>query len=107
VAIASELRIERGFLNDTKAEQGRLHTNDVTIRSLCSLTLTCRKLSGITYPILYQCIVRSPKKNFATSLFRTLVNNAKLTRHVHYLELEGFDDFAHRLEENCTEMECS
>ena len=89
VAIASELRVERGFLNDTEAERERLHANNITIRGLCSLALTCRKLNGITYPILYQCIVRSPKKNFATSLFRTLFNNAKLSRHVRMSSLRN------------------
>lgn len=107
VAIASELRVERGFLNDTEAERERLHANNITIRGLCSLALTCRKLNGITYPILYQCIVRSPKKNFATSLFRTLFNNAKLSRHVRYVELEELDDFAPPLDEECTELDCS
>jgi hypothetical protein len=104
VAIASELRIERGFLNDPDAEFDRCYTNKIKIRSLYSLALTCRKLNATTTPQLYRCIIWSPRKKSATSFLRTLFNNAKLSRQVRYLELEGKYDFPPRLKENYPEM---
>jgi hypothetical protein len=41
-AIASELHIQRGFLQDAEFDKRRLHRNNVSIRSLCSLALTCK-----------------------------------------------------------------
>ncbi|KAF2994585.1 hypothetical protein E8E13_001612 [Curvularia kusanoi] len=88
VAIASELRIERGFLNDTDAEERRVSNNAITTRSLSALVLTCRKFNAIATPLFYQCVIRPPQTRSRNLLFRTLINNPALGQHVHYLELD-------------------
>jgi hypothetical protein len=110
-AIASELHIQRGFLQDPESEKRRLRSNDITIRCLCSLALTCKRFNAVITPLLYRCIIRSPKKHFASSLFRTLINNPKLGQHVRYLEFEELDDFTPRewlasLKTNFTDSNC-
>lgn len=88
VTIASQLRVERGFLADKEAEEDRRCRNAVIIHSLHALTLCCRKLNAIATPFLYRCIIRT--EQLMTLLLPTLLENPKLGLHVQYFEATRF-----------------
>lgn len=87
LAIAMQLRIERGFQADKDAERDRVCRNTATTRSLYALALVCRKLNAIATPVLYQCIVQAQHNLFIARLLRTLLHKPELGSHVRYLEL--------------------
>lgn len=90
VAISSQLYVERGFLADKEAEEKRHRENTVVVRSLHALALSCRKFNAVATPLLYQCIIRSPRRCFVPLLFRTILNNPQLGLHVRYIEFATF-----------------
>lgn len=89
VAIASHLRVERGFVAEQEAEDDRRCRNAVVIHTLHTLTLCCRKLNAIATPFLYQCIVRTGQ--LITLLLPTLLENPKLGLHIQYFEATKFE----------------
>lgn len=101
VAIAMQLRVERGFLVSRHAEKQRLSRNLAAIRSLHSMALVCRKFTAIATPVLYQSIVQAGH-DFFPRLFRTLLDNPKLGRHVRYLELGPLRDLDYTLKQYLT-----
>lgn len=89
VAIASHLRVERGFLAEKEAEDDRRCRNAVVVHSLHALTLCCRKLNAIATPFLYQCIIRT--EQLMTLLLPTLLENPKLGLYIQYFEATKFE----------------
>jgi len=87
VAIIAYLDISPGFLPDPEHEEQRQMKNILVVRSLHSLTMTCRKLTRITAPFLYKSFIQTWTNLDATwFLLRTLIRNPELAQHLQYLE---------------------
>ncbi|KAH6644197.1 hypothetical protein C7974DRAFT_439465 [Boeremia exigua] len=85
VAIAAEFQVERGYLVDADAEEGRRSRNAVIVYSLHALALCCRRLNAIATPSLYQCIIQT--KRLMPLLIPTLLHNPHLGQHIQYIEI--------------------
>jgi hypothetical protein len=90
VFIVLQLRIDRGYLADNKAEVQRRSENAAIVRSLHALTVSCRKLNAIATPLLYQCILQTQVQPYMQALLRTLISRPELAKFVQYIEFNTF-----------------
>jgi hypothetical protein len=87
LCIMSHLEVVRGFLPEPEAEARRQKDNVLIMKTLYSLTLTCRRLAAITTPYLYTCFIQTWTHLGATKLLqRTLCRRPDLAKHIRYLE---------------------
>jgi len=87
VAVIACLQITRGFLPDPCHEEQRQMENRMVVKSLHSLTMTCRKLARVTTPFLYQSFIQTwTNLNATWRLLRTFIHNPELAQHLQYLE---------------------
>ncbi|PVI03102.1 hypothetical protein DM02DRAFT_612471 [Periconia macrospinosa] len=87
LTIMDEFVVVRGLMFYPTEELARRKHNRDAVRSLHSLTLTCRKLHGIATPFLYQSFIHPPEDWAILPKFaRTLLINPQLRDYVRYVE---------------------
>ncbi|OAL02803.1 hypothetical protein IQ06DRAFT_345791 [Phaeosphaeriaceae sp. SRC1lsM3a] len=85
--IVSHLDILRGVRPDRASEDDRQTYNSQILKTLYSLTLTCRRFAIITTPHLYCSIVNtSHHPDVALCLLRTLDRKPQLAQYIRYVE---------------------
>lgn len=89
--IASQLRVERGYLVDKEDEDRRRRDNTIIVRSLYALTLSCQKFNALATPLLYQCIIAAERPQDMPLLLRTLFGKPELAQYIQYVEFTTFD----------------
>jgi hypothetical protein len=85
--IISDFEITRGFLQDVAAEAERPMGNKLTVQTLHSLTLTCRRFAAIATSRFYECFIQDRHDTGAgTCLLRTLMEKPALAPCIQYIE---------------------
>ncbi|KAF2731111.1 hypothetical protein EJ04DRAFT_567117 [Polyplosphaeria fusca] len=87
LAILSHLVPTRGLESSSDVEDARRQSNKLFLRTLHALTLTCRRLSTLANPLLYQTFIQPVTDAWRTrSFFNTIKANPNLAAHVQYIE---------------------